>query len=91
MSSSAPSIGQVLRDDDVVERDRRRIAATPKAVVREMAVVMLTASAVLLTPATAGAADHDPDPDPGNECTYDEGFWFWWLDLGQGHWECERS
>jgi hypothetical protein len=59
------------------------------AVVRALAVVLLTAPAVLLTPATAGAAD--PDPDPGSECTYDEGFWFWWLDLGQGHWECERS
>ncbi len=48
---------------------------------------LLTTAAVLLVPTAAGATE----PDPEVECTYDEGFWFWWLDLGQGEWECEPT
>lgn len=74
MTSSSP---ELVLGDHVVERCRRPV--------RRLAVGLLTAAAVVLSPTVAGAAD----PDPEAECTYDEGFWFWWLDVGQGSWECE--
>ena len=95
MRGSAPGIELVLLDHDM-ERPRLLARATPHAapsgpaeplrrILRGLVVGLLTAAAVVLAPTAAGAAE----PDPDVECTYDEGFWFWWLDLGQGKWECE--
>jgi hypothetical protein len=90
MTSSAPDIEAVRPDHDAVERCRRAPSALSRplhAIVRGVAVGLLTTAAVLLVPTAAGATE----PDPEVECTYDEGFWFWWLDLGQGEWECEPT
>jgi hypothetical protein len=57
-------------------------------IVRVLAVGLL-ATAVPSAPGVAGAATAAPEPE--YECTYDEGPWFWWLDVGQGHWECEEN